>query len=99
MGWKIYDETVEMIERRYQYLPETFRWRGLRYDIDEVQRSWTTLGRILRPAVQRRFYLVRCGEGRFEIFQDLKTGVWWLRRAKLTSGRALPFRRMAPVWR
>ena len=98
MPWKIYDETVEMIDRRFQYLPETFRWRGQRYDIDAVERSWTVAGRGWRRHIQRRFYMVRCGEGVFEIFQDLKTGIWWLRRAKWTPTRLLPSRRMVPVW-
>ena len=98
MLWKIYDETVEM-ERRFQYLPGTFRWRGQRYEIDVVERSWTVAGRSWRRHVQRRFYQVRCSEGVFEIFQDLKTGIWWLRRAKLASRRSLLLRRMAPAWR
>ena len=97
MGWKIYDETVQ-VERRFEYLPHTFCWRGKRYEIDEVERTWTVADQVWRRHVQRRFYNVRCREGVFEIFQDLKTGTWWLRRAKLITGRALSIRRMAPVW-
>lgn len=99
MGWKIYDETVDMMDRRFQYMPQVFCWRGRRYDVDVVERSWTVAGRGWRRDIQRRFYLLRCGEGLFEIFQDLGTGIWWLRRAKLASARVLPLRRMAPAWR
>jgi hypothetical protein len=98
MHWKIYDETVDMVGRRFGYFPHVFRWQGHRYEIDAVERSWTVTRRGWRRHVERRFFLVRCGEGVFEIFQDLETGIWWLRRARLVSARSLPVRRMAPAW-
>ena len=99
MHWKIYDETVDVVDRRFQYLPQVFRWRGQRYDIDVVESTWIVARGGWRRDVRRRFFQVRCGEGVFEIFQDLRTGLWWLRRAKLASLRTLPHQRMVPVWR
>ena len=99
MHWKIYDDTVDMEDRRFQYLPQVFRWRGQRYDVDVVERSWMVAGRGWRRDVQRRFFMVRCGVWVVEIFQDHPTRIWWRRRAKLASARVLPLRRMAPAWR
>ena len=45
MHWKIYDETVDMVDCRFQYMPQVFHWRGQRYDVDVVERSWTVAGR------------------------------------------------------
>jgi hypothetical protein len=98
MGWKIFDEAVDMVDRRFRYLPHIFRWRGQRYEVETVERCWTVAKSAWRRRVERRFFRVRCGEDTFELYQDLRTSTWHLRRARLASGQALPVRRMLPVW-
>lgn len=85
MGWKIYDESVEIVEQRFQYFPRRFRWRGRHYVVDAVERCWTVSRLRWRRRVERRYFQVQCIEGRFELFQDLRTGAWHLRRAKLVQ--------------
>jgi len=98
MGWKIFDESVNMVERRFQYFPKVFRWRGRRFQAESVERTWISCGR-LQSRAARRFFLVRCREGAFELFQDLESGHWYLRRAKIAPARGIPVRRMAPALR
>lgn len=99
MSWKIYDEAVEMVERRYQYFPRVFRWRGQRCEVESVQRCWTVNRRAWRGRIQRHFFQVRCAQGDFELYQDVRSGAWHLRRARLGI---LPFpfaRTVAAAWR
>jgi hypothetical protein len=99
MAWKIYDEAIELVQRRFQYFPHVFRWRGHRYNVDAVERCWTVSRRGWRRPVQRHFFRLRCIEGVFEIYQDVQTNTWHLRRARLTAARASAPRRMALAYR
>jgi len=85
MGWKIYDEAVEMVDRRHSYFPRVFRWRGQRFDVQAVQRCWTVARSGWRRRVERHFFKVQCVEGDFELYQNLKDGTWHLRRARLVA--------------
>jgi len=85
VGWKIYDEMVDMIQRRYRYFPRVFRWRGQRYRVESVERCWTVARRGWKRRIERHFFHVRCAGGEFELFQDVRTGTWHLRRARLAS--------------
>jgi hypothetical protein len=85
MSWKIYDETVNMNQRRFRYFPRVFRWRGRRYRVESVERCWTVARRGWRRRIERHFFHVRCAEGDFELFQDVRTGIWHLRRARLDT--------------
>lgn len=76
MSWTTYEEAIELIERRFQYFPQSFRWRGRRYDVDGVDRDWTTR----RPTWHRTFR-VRCAAGIAELSHDLASNTWRLRRA------------------
>jgi hypothetical protein len=98
MGWKIFDESVDMIERRHRYFPHLFRWRGQRYQVDAVERCWTVSRRGWKKSVRGHFFQVRAGGGSFELFQDAETGLWQVRRARL-EGRRAPARRAAVAWR
>jgi hypothetical protein len=100
MGWRIYDEAVDMVQRRFQYFPLVFHWRGRRYTVEAVEQSWTTSRRGGRRHVERRFFRVRCSEGSFELYQDLRAGTWHLRRARLAVvPRPVVARRAATAWR
>ncbi len=64
-------EAVEIQEKRFGYFPKRFRWRGKVYDVEQVERCWTTMKR--NPSLCFR---VRCGEGSFDLFQDVHANTW-----------------------
>lgn len=97
MSWRIYDEAIEMLERRHSYFPKAFRWRGQRYDVRAVQRCWTAARSGWRRRTDRHFFQVQCAEGSFELFQDLRDGTWHVRRACLTAVRARPLGLTVPA--
>jgi hypothetical protein len=98
VGWRIYDEAIEMVERRHRYFPRVFRWRGRRYDVHTVEKSWSRLRRGWRP-IERHYFLVLCDEGKFEIYQDAQSNTWHLRRARPCPSRAVATRQAAMAWR
>jgi hypothetical protein len=99
MGWKIYDEPVEMVSRRFKHFPRVFRWRGQRLHVEAVERCWTVARRGRKGRTERHFWQVQCAEGDFELFQDVGTGTWHLRRARLVAARSSAVRKLVPVWR
>jgi hypothetical protein len=99
MGWKYYDDSVEMLEQRFKYLPQLFRWRGRYFEVDAVERCWTVVRRRRKHRLQRRYFQVQCGDGTFELYQDLETGLWHLRRARMSPARSQAVRYLAPAWR
>jgi hypothetical protein len=99
MAWKIYDEPVEMVQRRFQYFPRLFRGRGQRFVVESVQRVWSVTGRRWPRHGGRHFFQVQCAAGDFELFQEAQTGIWVLRRARLAPSRIPAVREAAPAWR
>ena len=102
MGWRFFDEAVVMVERRFQYLPRTFRWRGRHFRVAAVDRCWTRSRRGWRGP-GRHYFQVCCAEGTFELYQDTRTAAWYLRRAKMVRRRGATClsvaRRSACFWR
>ena len=97
MSWKFYEEAIDVMQVRWRYLPAVFRWRGRRYQVDAVDRSWVVPAVGWRRRHDRRFFQARCGEGLYEIYQDLQAGTWHLRRARLLpAGARMPLLRPAP---
>jgi hypothetical protein len=96
MTWTVYDEAIEMAERRFRYFPRVFRWRGQRYEVEAVEQCWSASR---RGRVERHFFRVQCAEGTFELYQDLRANTWHLRRARLAPVSLPEPRRMAPAWR
>lgn len=97
MAWKIYDDAVDMVQRRLQYFPDVFRWQGRRYRVQSVSRCWTKCKRGWRDGSARHFFQVECAEGDFELYQDVKDGTWHLRRARLVSARQPRVAQPVPV--
>ncbi len=64
-------EAVEIQEKRFGYFPKRFRWRGHVYDVEQVERCWTTSKR--NPQLCFR---VRCSQGQFELYQNVRTNTW-----------------------
>jgi len=73
-------EAIEMQAKRFGYFPRTFLWRGRRYDVHAVERCWTTGTRQWGGRVQRHYFRVRCVEGDFDLFQDLRHNTWHVAR-------------------
>ncbi|MBI3914373.1 MAG: hypothetical protein HY327_09345 [Chloroflexi bacterium] len=67
-------ESVEMQEKRFGYFPKTFRWHGQRYDVQAVEQCWT-----LAKQTPRLCFRVRCREGLFDLYQDVRANTWHLK--------------------
>ncbi len=67
------EQTVEIQEKRFGYFPKAFRWQGKRYDVQAVERCWTRAQR-----APRLCFRVRCAEGTFDLFQDIRADTWHL---------------------
>ncbi|MGE5140028.1 MAG: hypothetical protein ACM3JD_11240 [Rudaea sp.] len=68
-------EAVEIQEKRFGYFPKRFRWRGHVYDVEQVERCWTTM-----KSSPSLCFRVRCSEGRFDLFQDVHMNSWEVAR-------------------
>ncbi len=66
-------EAVEIQEKRFGYFPKVFRWHGKRYDVQAVERCWTVANR-----APRLCFRVRCDEGMFDLYQDVRCNTWQL---------------------
>jgi hypothetical protein len=66
-------EAIDMRSRRFGYFPRTFVWRGKEYQVEAVERAYTTS---TRSAAQRHYFLVRCADGKHTLYQDLAVNTW-----------------------
>jgi hypothetical protein len=73
-------EPIEMRERKHGYFPKSFVWRGHRYDVYAVERCWTVSRRSRSGRVDRHCFRVRCPEGIFEVYQDVRHNTWHVQR-------------------
>jgi hypothetical protein len=73
-------EPIDMRERRHGYFPKLFVWRGHRYRVNAVERCWTVSRRNRGNRVERHCFRVRCPEGTFEVYQDVRYNTWHLQR-------------------
>lgn len=91
MKWQQVDEAVEILQKRFQYFPQVFRWRGGHYTAQSVEKCWTVCRTGWRRQVERHYFRLRCSEGRFELYQDVRDNTWHLGRAMLgvRSGAAV----------
>lgn len=92
MNWKRYDEPVDMEQRRFGYFPYVFRWRGRRFQVDSVERSWLAPHRPWQRTPQRRVFRTCGPDGRFEICHDLVAGTWHIERAQVARAPGLATR-------
>ncbi len=73
-------EPIEMRERQHGYFPKAFVWRGHRYEVCAVERCWTVARRDRGGRVEQHRFRVRCREGTFEIYQDVRHNTWHVQR-------------------
>jgi hypothetical protein len=71
-------EPIEMRERRYGYFPKVFVHRGTRHEVYAVERCWTVSRRRWGGRVERHYFRVRCVDGMFELYQDVRHNTWHL---------------------
>lgn len=83
MKWRRYDEAVEIVQKRFQYFPHVFRWRGRHFGVQSVDRCWTLSRSRWNHRAERHYFRLRCLEGLFEIYQDPRSNTWCLGRALL----------------
>jgi hypothetical protein len=70
-------EPVELVEQRYNFLPQRFRWRGNVMRVRHVMKVWEQDHTATRPP--RRYFQVVCHDGGSRVlFQDLRLGTWHL---------------------
>lgn len=75
MAWAARTEPVEVVDQRWNFLPDRFRWRGDLQRVRAVARVWEQPELGLQPA--RRYFEVICGQGkRYVLFQDVQVGTW-----------------------
>lgn len=73
-------EPIDVRERKHGYFPKTFIWRGHRYHIYAVERCWTVSRRSRGGQVEQHRFRVRCREGTFELYQDVRHNTWHMQR-------------------
>jgi hypothetical protein len=67
-------ERIVMNEKQFDYFPQRFTWRNRCYDIYKIERCW----RVSQRHIERLHFQVHCEKDRFELFQDLGTGTWYV---------------------
>ncbi len=75
-------EAVEIQEKRFGYFPKVFRWHGKRYIVQAVERCWTVANR-----APRLCFRVRCDEGTFDLYQDVRGNTWQLAQHQTSSSK------------
>ncbi len=72
-------EPILLREKRFNYLPTTFLWRGVDHRVHRVERAWSATGR--RQTTPRHYFRVRCIDDRvYNIFQDVRLNAWYVER-------------------
>jgi len=72
-------QAIKMEVKRFGFFPQTFVWRGKRYDVHEVEQCWT-ISRRWFWNVERHCFRVQCAEGVFELYQDVRHNTWHIER-------------------
>lgn len=70
-------EPVELIEQRFNFLPQRFRWRGVLWRVRRINAVWEQPRRWRQP---RRYFRVICqDDSQHMLYQDLTFGTWHVR--------------------
>jgi hypothetical protein len=71
-------EQIQMRHKRFGYFPQAFAWREKEYKVLAVEQCRTVSSQW--RGAERHCFRVRCAEGTFELYQDIKRGLWYLDR-------------------
>lgn len=72
------DESIALLEKRYNYQPHVFLWRGERHAVATIERRWAATRRLWRR-VDHMYWRVRCQDGTlYDIYQNLTANTWHL---------------------
>lgn len=70
------EEPVRLELKLYGFLPHAFVWRGCRYEVRHVERSWAVARGSGAGRVERRYFRVQCDHGTVDLYHDLLADVW-----------------------
>lgn len=81
-------ESVEIRQRRHNYFPQVFAWKGQEYQVEAVEQCWTIPRHGQGNRVKGHCFRVRarprsakaCQENTFDLFRDIQTGDWHMQR-------------------
>src|SRR5262245_25923059 len=74
------NDPVQILEKRFGYFPQRFLWRGQAHQVQQVERTWTKMGRLAQMC-----FRVRCNSGTFDLTQNCKTNIWSLSVVQLNT--------------
>jgi hypothetical protein len=76
-AWSAGGEPVELVEQRFNFLPQRFRWRGVHWRVRQISAIWEhARGR----QQARRYFRVICQDDtQHMLYQDLTLGTWHVR--------------------
>ena len=74
-------EPIALYEKRYNYLPHRFMYRGEERRVRQVEKSWGEAATWRKPP--RRFFRVRCHDNQvFNLIHDVQLDAWYLERTE-----------------
>lgn len=72
-------EPITLCEKRFNYLPTKFLWRGIDHRVHRIERTWSAAGGRQKPP--RHYFRVRCGDDQvYNIFQDVRLNAWYVEK-------------------
>ena len=72
-------EPIALHEKRFNYLPLRFMYRGEEWRVRQVEKSWGEAATWRRPP--RRFFRVRCQDNSVvHLIHDVRLDAWYLER-------------------
>lgn len=75
-------DPIWLREKRFNYLPQQFVWRGVAHRVHRVERAWSAPATRQHPP--RHYFRVRCLDDHvYQIFQDVRLNAWFVERSRL----------------
>ena len=81
MGLRKRTEAIQIREKKFGYFPQRFRWHGREYVVSRVERCWTVKRRRWGGRVEQLCFRVHCGDGIYDVKQDLIGNTWTIQSA------------------
>ena len=72
-------EPIALCEKRYNFLPQRFMYRGEERKVRRVEKVWAERATWRKPP--RQIYRVRCQDDQmFDLVHDIRLDAWYLER-------------------